>query len=216
MTIDYAAHNEDRMRRAKSWLIYAEDEGRSDEEAFVGYWIAFNAAYGRPYVADGEYVAEYRIYMAFIRNVIDEDKQKAIQNYLTKEVKDVQKLIGNKYIFEPFWLYMRGKNNADWETRFNTRNIRVLEQWGKGNAARMLGEILFRLYTLRNQLMHGGVTYQTGKGRNQLRDGREIMGNLIPLILNVMQINIAANPSTDEWGEVAYLSVMEGALPFAE
>ncbi len=216
MIIDYAAHNKDRMRRAKSWLDYADGKSRSDEEAFIGYWIGFNAAYGRPYIADGEYVAEYKIYMDFITNVIKKDQQDTIKEYLTKEIADVRKLIGNKYIFEPFWLYMRGKNNTDWETRLQTRNKRVLLQWGKGNAARMLGEILYRLYTLRNQLMHGGVTYQTGRGRTQSRDGRKIMSNLVSRILDVMNEDISANLVTGEWGEVAYLSVEEGELPFAE
>ena len=38
-------HNEDRMRRAKSWHERSE-EATSDGERFIFLWIAFNAAYG--------------------------------------------------------------------------------------------------------------------------------------------------------------------------
>lgn len=38
-------HNEDWMRRARSWLERS-DESTSDGERFIFLWIAFNAAYG--------------------------------------------------------------------------------------------------------------------------------------------------------------------------
>ena len=39
-------HNEDRMRRARTWLERSRQEGTEDVERFVFLWIAFNAAYG--------------------------------------------------------------------------------------------------------------------------------------------------------------------------
>ena len=39
-------HNEDRMRRADSWLQRSE-AARDDTERFIFLWIAFNAAYGQ-------------------------------------------------------------------------------------------------------------------------------------------------------------------------
>ena len=38
-------HNEDRLRRAESWLTRS-GEVKSEAEEFVLLWIAFNAAYG--------------------------------------------------------------------------------------------------------------------------------------------------------------------------
>ncbi len=214
MAVDYEAHNEDRMRRARSWLARSQDNGVPDEDGFLFLWIAFNAAYGRSYIERGENFAEYRLYTAFMRRVIALDMANGIKNYLITEITDVQTLIKNKYIFEPFWQYMRGQRGRDdWEARLTRRNLRVLRKWGEGDAMEMLREILFRLYTLRNQLMHGGATYQTGQGRRQLRDGRKIMSHLVPLILQVMQADIDKDPHTRAWGEVAYLSVTEGATP---
>ena len=60
-------HNEDRMRRADSWLGRSgksatgrekartcEEETGLDCERFIFLWIAFNAAYGRELIDDDE------------------------------------------------------------------------------------------------------------------------------------------------------------------
>ena len=61
-----------------------------------------------------------------------------------------------------------------------------------------------RLYELRNQIFHGGVTIASGWGQSQIRDGSRIMANLIPQILEIMREDIEENPDSDIWGKVAY------------
>ena len=52
--------------------------------------------------------------------------------------------------------------------------------------AEVLKTVLVRLYTLRNQLMHGGATWGSSINRVQVRDGRAILGSVLPVMLALM------------------------------
>ena len=56
---------------------------------------------------------------------------------------------------------------------------------------RVLYEIFVRLYTLRNQLMHGGSTWNSSVNRTQVRDGRALLARVLPVMLGVMMQNPA-------------------------
>ena len=43
-----------------------------------------------------------------------------------------------------------------------------------------------RLYTLRNQLTHGGATWNSSVNRAQVRDGRALLARVLPAMLGVM------------------------------
>ena len=51
---------------------------------------------------------------------------------------------------------------------------------------------------------HGGATYATGWGQDQVRDGSSIMASIVPAIIAVMRADIERNPDSDVWGKVAY------------
>ena len=46
--------------------------------------------------------------------------------------------------------------------------------------------ILRRLYTLRNQLMHGGATWNGQVNRAQITDGVAILECLVPIVIDLM------------------------------
>jgi hypothetical protein len=52
--------------------------------------------------------------------------------------------------------------------------------------SRILYLVFDRLYVLRNQLVHGGATYDGGVNRSQVKDGAEILKHLIPLFVDIM------------------------------
>ena len=61
-------------------------------------------------------------------------------------------------------------------------------------------EILFdRLYTLRNQLMHGGATWNGKVNRSQVTDGQSIISFLIPNFLEIMM-----NNQNENWGKLNF------------
>ena len=56
-----------------------------------------------------------------------------------------------------------------------------------------------RLYTLRNQLIHGGATWNSAINRNQVRDGVRILSWLLPIFIDLMM----DAPDAD-WGGLHY------------
>jgi len=63
----------------------------------------------------------------------------------------------------------------------------------------LLEVVLDRLYTLRNQLVHGGATYKSEVNRSQVIDGKNILSMLVPLIIEIMMDN-----EYEDWGEIYY------------
>ena len=59
--------------------------------------------------------------------------------------------------------------------------------------------ILSRMYTLRNQLIHGGATWNSSVNRDQLRDCSAFLGKLVPFVIQLMM----DNPDT-LWGDACY------------
>jgi hypothetical protein len=56
-----------------------------------------------------------------------------------------------------------------------------------------------RLYVLRNQVVHGGATWNSSANRDQLRDGTRILGTLLPTIVDLMMDHPA-----EDWGRPWY------------
>ena len=56
-----------------------------------------------------------------------------------------------------------------------------------------------RVYVLRNQLMHGGATWNSGTNRDQLRDGAAILRNVVPVMADLMM-----EAPEGDWGVPMY------------
>lgn len=69
----------------------------------------------------------------------------------------------------------------------------------KRDTVTVLGIVLSRIYTLRNQLMHGGATWNSTVNREQLRDCSRFMGKLVPLVIEVRM-----DHPTALWGDACY------------
>ena len=63
-----------------------------------------------------------------------------------------------------------------------------------------------RLYVLRNQLLHGGATWQGSVNRSQVTKGAEIMAVLMPQFVKLMM----DNPLSD-WGKPYYPPATQSA-----
>ncbi|WP_234360582.1 hypothetical protein [Francisella philomiragia] len=53
-----------------------------------------------------------------------------------------------------------------------------------------LNTIFSRLYTLRNQIVHGGSTWNSSKNRQQLKDANNILSKILPEIIMLMMKNL--------------------------
>lgn len=117
----------------------------------------------------------------------------------------IRGLMKNEFIYEPYWDCVRAKSRFD-AGKFAEENGGVERAITPGSLdpRQALPRIFRRLYTLRNQIVHGGVTVRNGWGRKQLRDGSRIMEKVIPAVLNIMKRDIANEPSSERWGHLRY------------
>lgn len=152
------------------------------------------------------------MFSEFLAKILKRDSNQAIRTILLDTYSDaVRILLENQYVFNLFWHSVRGSNNGlNWKTVFDRRNRSALSALLRDDIQTVLKEVFGRLYVLRNQLFHGGATFATGWGRSQVRDGSRIMASLVPVILNIMQIDMRINPDSDTWGAVAFPRVNEG------
>lgn len=187
-----------RIHRAISWLGRAEQCDDLDGR-FVFLWISFNAAYSNELA--GISIAESEQFRGFLSKLVTLDAQQRLYSITwQKYTTAIRVLLDNQYVYQPF----RNHHNriagfSDWAARFKaskqTANIALANK----DTATVLGVIFSRLYTLRNQIMHGGATWSSSANRNQLRDATAILGDLVPVLIEIMMDNKDAH-----WGEACY------------
>ena len=190
-----------RVHRAISWVGRAEACDGDDDARFLFLWIAFNAAYAdeREFqsIAPGERAA----FLDFFGKLVALDKEKKVYKALwQKFTGPVRLLMDNRFVFNPFWQHHNGIDGyEDWEARFNTSVRSFTQAFQAGDTARVLSFVFDRLYVLRNQLIHGGATWNSGVNRAQVRDGATILAFLLPVFVDLMM----DNPEQD-WGKPFY------------
>ena len=208
-------HNEHRMRRAFSWLDRSEKAG-PDEEKFIFLWIAFNAAYGaEPNVIEENQPTENLKIRNFLREILKRDEHNKIGTILLeKHSGPIRILLDNQFVFRLFWRWVQDPSGAfNWRRGFDSNRDRIRNALVERNVLVVFSEVFRRLYELRNQVFHGGTTYAEGWAQTQLRDGARIMADIVPVILEIMQADIDANPASEIWGKIPYPRINDSTHP---
>ncbi|MEH6540891.1 hypothetical protein [Halopseudomonas sp.] len=188
-----------RVHRSLSWLNRAEQADDLDGR-YVFLWIAFNAAYATE--IDGQQrLSEQETFKAFLAKLSELDQQNALEDLVWHAFpSNIRVLLDNPYVFQSFWDHQSGKiSKAQWQQRFDAGKQRAKAALGARDTNGVLAVVFSRLYTLRNQLIHGGATWNGKINRDQLRDCVAILGQLVPLVIEIM----LDNPNT-LWGDACY------------
>lgn len=187
-----------RLHRALSWLGRAEREESDPDARFIFLWIAFNAAYAREF-DEGE--NERHRLGQFLDALLAVDEARQLHELAFRQFTGpIRTLIDNKYVFEPFWRALREHDSSNrWEQAFHGSRKAALASVVSGDTAKVLSIVFDRLYVLRNQLVHGGATWNGKVNRTQIRDGARILGSVVPVIAALM----LDHPEI-EFGDVLY------------
>lgn len=192
-----------RVHRALSWLQRAEMADDMDGR-FIFLWIAFNAAYA--YEIDEHWrLSEQETFKNFLEKICSFDKEKKLQNLLWKQYSDqIRILLDTPYVLQSFWDFHSGKiPESEWKKRITAGKKSAMQAMASGNTPQLLGVIFNRLYTLRNQLVHGGATWNSSVNRKQLKECTQLLNQLVCIFIKLMM----DNPDT-LWGS-AYYPVVE-------
>jgi len=177
-----------RIHRALSWLNRAEQESDDLDARFIFLWISFNAAYANDFHRPT--FNERTKFDHFVGMVVKYDTDHQLDLVLWEEFPNsIRLLLDNQYVFAPFWDALHTDNQDAWRDSFERSKGTANRALGEQNSAVILEIVLDRLYVLRNQLVHGGATWNSGVNRSQVQDGCAIMGRIVPLLLSVMMDN---------------------------
>lgn len=188
-----------RVHRALSWLQRAE-QCEDNDSRFIFLWIAFNAAYAFE-IDETLCLSEQESFKLFLEKLSSLDTHKRLDHLIWQEFPgSIRILLDNQFVFQSFWEYQNGKITAQqWAERFADGKRAAQHALASGNTPLLLRIVFSRMYTLRNQLIHGGATWNSSVNREQLRDCVNLLGKLIPLIIELMM----DNPNT-LWGDACY------------
>jgi Apea-like HEPN len=189
-----------RVHRALSWLDRAEQLHDDADGRFIFLWISFNAAYASD--IDERYrLSEQATFRSFLKKLLELDGKGRFEQLVWAEFSgSIRLLLDNPFVFYDFWSHQKGEiTEVEWKKRFSEATAAVKAALSRRDTEMILSVVLSRIYTLRNQLMHGGATWNGSVNRDQMRDCVNLMGKLAPLTIEVM----LDNPKT-LWGDACF------------
>jgi hypothetical protein len=189
-----------RLHRAVSWMGCAAGQDSDIDLQLISLWISFNACYA---INEGgsESLAERFAFLRFVEKLVKHDTEKKIYAILWETYSGpVKALIKNPFVFHGFWVAKRhDKNDESWQDEFNRLSVSALNSLSRQQVPELLSIVLDRLFVLRNQLLHGGATYKSQVNREQVKDGADLLGALMPTVVEIM-----LNAPEEDWGEIYY------------
>lgn len=186
-----------RLHRAVSWLQASEKYQEDSDIRFITLWVAFNSCYSIDGISDS--LSERQSFKNFIEQLVALDSTSELQNSLWNNYSGfVKAVVNNQYLYPPFWESQRNQDTL-WQASFETSKKTAMVALANSDVPLLMQIVLDRLYVLRNQLMHGGATYQSSVNRHQVVDGGRLLAEILPIVINIMMDNGKA-----EWGSIFF------------
>ena len=197
-----------RIERALRWMERSEkgqDADPDPDARFIFAWIAFNALYQEEIKNNSEH-SEQMSMKAFLEKVIDL-KPGAVYGPLRERSQDVRSLIASRWVYRSFWKH---HNNVpgfeDWERTLESRARAAERAFHTDMNERVVAMLFQQLYVLRNQLLHGGATWNSSVNREQVGLAADVLPPLVYRCIGVM----LDHPEAD-WGKPFYPPVHDDA-----
>lgn len=195
-----------RLYRSYSWMRRADEilelQPEAPDEAFIFYWIAFNALYAED-SAEAQEARERDNFNAYFEKLLRLDTNGEINQALWASFQDeVRGFLENQFVYEPFWKFANGvdiERYRNWARWFDTDRQNALDAITAMDTETALKALFDRMYVLRNQIIHGAATYRSSVNRSQVGEGTAIMATLLPIFFKLMQQNIG-----NDWGKPYY------------
>ncbi|KLI66360.1 hypothetical protein VVYB158_12185 [Vibrio vulnificus CladeA-yb158] len=196
---DYSQALSTRIHRALSWLQKAE-LCEDDDSKFTFLWIAFNSAYAQEFEQKVNF-GERGLYQEFLTRLVDLDSENLLSNIVWQNYSGaIRAVLNNEFILESYWNYHSGRITEDqWKDARSKAKIAANTALGHNNTALVLSVVFSRLYTLRNQIIHGGSTFGSSANRKQLRDCTVLLEQILPVIIKIMM-----DSRNELWGDPVY------------
>lgn len=193
-----------RIHRSFSWLQQAVNSS-DDDVKFMCLWVAFNAAYAKD-LQSRLPSADKVGFREFLQKVCRHQHQDLHHLVWDTYSQGIRNLLNNQYVFQPFWDFHNGLvSESAWQEEFETAKKKSLRALKDNDTSTVLMVAFERIYTLRNQIFHGGATCGSQVNRMQLKCATGILMDTIPLFLHTM----LTHPNEAVWGKPYYPVVID-------
>ena len=180
-----------RLHRALSWLKRADSLDADHDLQFICYWVSFNALYGRQISFEHEdrpaelQSGDRNGFKYFLNLLCKEDSDNQIYTLLWQQFSgSIRIFLSNRYTYQAFWNYHCGLLSDAQALHLWEENQRLVQSaLAKQNSSLLMALLFDRLYTVRNQLIHGASTYNSRVNREQVIDGCHILSMLLPVLI---------------------------------
>lgn len=187
-----------RAHRCLSWLKKANLSQDDLDIRFITLWIAFNAIYAKDMDLE---MSDKSAFKQFLHSINNRAKNELYQLTWEKYSADIRILLDNKYVFQSFWDFHNGRySESAWLEDFSREKEKVKQSLENHDSANLLLILFSRIYTLRNQVFHGGSTYESSANRAALANACQLLESYTALFLKV----ILEDPDANEWGKPYY------------
>ncbi|MGE8559075.1 MAG: hypothetical protein ACN6NU_11520 [Acinetobacter sp.] len=176
-----------RIHRGLSWLKKSVELDSDLDLKFMSLWISFNAIYAQ----DAGLNQDKQSLRQFLYLICQKDQDHKIYHILwDKFSQPIRLLLENPYVYQGFWDYQNQKiSQRSWKEDFDQEKKKVHKALQEKSSVDILFVVFNRLYTLRNQMIHGGATYNSSVNRRQLQDACNILVALLPIFMLVLLEN---------------------------
>jgi hypothetical protein len=171
-----------RLQRARSWVRKAGGAAlHHDIDAqFIFLWIAFNALYGLPRYHDKENPRRSEIddFKRFLGE-IEKISCGAIEKSLKPLDAEIESVMRSPFLDIESWRRWDKEGIRDRQKRVSgARNVCA--------TGRHLGQLFHRIYTLRNQLLHGAATDGGHRNRESLKYAIPILHTVVKVVIDLV------------------------------
>ena len=187
--VEYSDQFNLRVHRGLSWLRKSIDLQGDLDLQFISLWVSFNAMYAQ----DLQTSQDKQSLRQFIHLICQKDAEHKIYNLLWERFSQpIRLFLDNPYVYQGFWDYQNQKISHDaCREGLAQEKQKVLRALSDKDSVDILMVLSNRMYTLRNQLVHGGATYKSSVNRKQLQDACTILLALLPVFLFILLENAA-------------------------
>ena len=176
-----------RIHRGLSWLKKSVELDSDLDLKFMSLWISFNAIYAQ----DLAFNQDKQAFRQFLYLICQKDQEDKIYHVLWNKLSQpIRLLLENPYVYQGFWDYQNQKiSQQSWKEDFEQERKTVHKALKEKASVDILLIVFNRLYTLRNQIIHGGATCNSSVNRRQLQNACNILAALLPSFIFVMLEN---------------------------
>jgi len=196
-----------RMHRALTWLEFAErcDGTRDLDARLVAQWISLNSLYGQWDVRSGSPMADRESLRLFTTHIFSHDHDKLLASVLVANTKLAVSLFEDRYLCKHIWEHPTAPKARDRGRTPLHAGHAARELLREGQHAAFLERLLSRVHFVRNQLVHGGSSYNGALNRTAVRRASVMMEHLLGCFLQILM----EHGYVDDWGDLCYPPIQE-------